>query len=80
MNEFNHNIYNGAACCVCFAPMVGHGYIQSCACCNSEQKLAEEVEQIACPLCCKRVRVGGIADHINDVHGVISSDTSVLYY
>ena len=69
----------GDECSRCAIPMAGSGHIQSCACCNIEVPLHDNVDQLSCPLCFNAVRSGGIADHINDVHGIASLDTSKLY-
>jgi tRNA(Ile2) C34 agmatinyltransferase TiaS len=84
MGDIADMMLDGDLCegCGVYMGSAGQGFSRRCASCSREHKAANKVANVArnqaehaaaqkipCPVCGKRIKTVGMADHVKDAHG-----------
>lgn len=73
MGEIAELMLDGTLCEGCGVDMGDeYGYPRTCAGCRRENATLVRPPKVSCPKCLRRVKVLGLADHMRDVHKVLS--------
>jgi hypothetical protein len=72
MGDVSEAMLDGTLCEWCGAYLgPSRGYPVRCKTCKDDDVTPKISKKVTCPVCCKKVKPAGLADHQRDKHGIL---------